>query len=247
VLVAPSLDRAKSALRLWADRSAQDGGMVETAADVEQGLAVEKTLVLLKPDNFRFRSSRPGNIIDLLSLSGLRIVAVNKFAMTVAQAEEFYGPVRETIQAKFANAGMSRAAEALSREFGFQVPTDCIEAVCERLGPIYAQTQFENIVRFMTGCRPSECSAEEKTTRGSESCLALVYEGVDAVRKIRNLIGPTDPSKASPGSVRREYGSDIMVNAAHASDCRENALREIAIVRVDEDTIRPWVRKCYGE
>jgi len=69
---------------------------------------------------------------------------------------------------------------------------------------------------------------------------------VDAVRKIRTLLGPTDPSKASPGSVRREFGSDIMVNAAHASDSPANAEREMRIIRVEEDTIAPWVEKFYG-
>ena len=45
-----------------------------------------------------------------------------------------------------------------------------------------------------------------------------VHEGVEAVRKIRDVLGPTDPSKAPPGSIRREFGQTIMVNAAHASD-----------------------------
>jgi nucleoside diphosphate kinase len=69
---------------------------------------------------------------------------------------------------------------------------------------------------------------------------------MSAVEKIRYLLGPTDPSQAQPGSVRREFGSDIMVNAAHASDSPENALRELKIVRVEEDTITAWVSKYYG-
>ena len=46
--------------------------------------------------------------------------------------------------------------------------------------------------------------------------------------------GPTDPSKAQPGSVRREFGQDIMVNAAHASDSPENAEREMKIIKVED-------------
>jgi nucleoside diphosphate kinase len=61
----------------------------------------------------------------------------------------------------------------------------------------------------------------------------VVYEGIDAVRKIRDLLGATDPSKARPGSVRREFGTSIMVNAAHASDSVENARREMKIIEVD--------------
>jgi nucleoside diphosphate kinase len=69
---------------------------------------------------------------------------------------------------------------------------------------------------------------------------------MSAVEKIRYLLGPTDPAKAQPGSVRREFGSDIMVNAAHASDSPENAAREMKIVDVQKDTVGDWVEKYYG-
>ena len=81
---------------------------------------------------------------------------------------------------------------------------------------------------------------------GSEKCIAIVYEGVEAVRKIRDVLGPTDPSKAPPGSIRREFGSSIMVNAAHASDSEENAKREIGIVNVGENTFKRAVEEIYG-
>jgi len=73
-----------------------------------------------------------------------------------------------------------------------------------------------------------------------------VYKGMSAVEKIRSLLGATDPAKAQLGSVRREYGHDIMVNAAHASDSPENALREMRIINVAKDNIREWVDKYYG-
>lgn len=246
VLVAPTRKRAAATLSLWAKYSKSDGGIIGAAEDVPRGVDVQKTLVMLKPDNFRFRSLRPGNIIDILSLSGLRIVAVRKFSMTVAQAEEFYGPVRKSLTEKFGDIGTERAARALSKEFGFQVPASAMTSLCSQLGPLFAESQFEAIVEFMTGYKPSSCHPSERGFRGKESCLALVYEGHDAVRKIRGILGPTDPSKAEPGSVRREYGSNIMVNAAHASDSPENARREMQIIRVEEDTIRQWYDQYYG-
>ena len=246
VLVGRTKERTSTTLRLWSRYSASDGGLVETAADVPQGDDVEKTLVLLKPDNFRYRSSRPGNIIDVLSRSGLRIVGVKKFCMTVAQAEEFYGPVRAALESKFKAIGMARTAEALSREFAFDVPSDVLDEICDKLAPVFALSQFESIVKFMTGYKPSECSVHNKACRCREECLGLMYEGENAVSTIRNLLGPTDPRKAEPGSVRREYGSDIMVNSAHASDSVENARREMSIIRMEEDTIVPWVARYYG-
>jgi nucleoside diphosphate kinase len=82
---------------------------------------------------------------------------------------------------------------------------------------------------------------------GTEKCIALIYEGTEAVRKIREVLGPTDPSKAPPGSIRREFGQSIMVNAAHASDSAENAQREIAIIDPGENDFRQVVEEAYGK
>ena len=267
VLAAPTLERAKNTLRLWAKYGRECGGVVASATDVPEGASVESTLVMLKPDNFRYPSLRAGNIIDILSRSGLRITGVKKFSMNVAQAEEFYGPVREALAKKFVNIGTARAARVLSQEFGFAVPEDDVADLCRRLGPRFAEEQFNSIVEFMTGVslrQQKDGPADDKhhsirrfcsrlTGRwhseqepSGEGCLALVYEGVHAVQTIRDILGPTDPSKAQPGSVRREFGRDIMVNAAHASDSAENAQREMRIIEVQQDTIKPLVEKYYG-
>ncbi len=246
VLIAQTKKRAAATLRLWSRYSKKDGGIIHSAVDVKDAPKNERTLVLLKPDNFRHQRARPGNIIDVLSISGLRIVGAKKFSMTVAQAEKFYGPVKEALKKKFSGIGSQRAANALSREFAFPVPEEVVKPLCERLSPIFAEKQFESIVQFMTGYSPSECEGPEKKHIGKEDCLALAYEGEEAVRKIRDIIGQTDPRKARPGSVRREFGSDIMVNAAHASDSPENARREMQIIDMEEETISRWVNKYYG-
>jgi nucleoside diphosphate kinase len=246
VLVAPSVERAAQVLRLWADYSESDGGIVDHGADVTETEGVQSTLVLIKPDNFRFPSVRPGHIIDLLSRSGLRIVGIRKFAMTVAQAEAFYAPVRAILREKFKSLVGHQAGAILEKELGFEVNEEAKAVIGQQLGPIAGDRQFESIVEFMTGFRPSDVAETDKTKTGSESCLALVYKGMSAVEKIRYLLGPTDPAKAPTGSVRREFGSDIMVNAAHASDSPENAEREMRIVDVKQDTIEEWVEKYYG-
>ena len=53
--------------------------------------------------------------------------------------------------------------------------------------------------------------------------------------------------KAPPGSIRREFGLNIMVNAAHASDSEENARREIGIINMAENTFRQVVEEYYGK
>jgi nucleoside diphosphate kinase len=65
------------------------------------------------------------------------------------------------------------------------------------------------------------------------------------VQKIRDVLGPTDPSKAPPGSIRKEFGQNIMINAAHASDSIENARREMKIVQVEENNLKPLIENFY--
>ena len=98
----------------------------------------------------------------------------------------------------------------------------------------------------MSGRAPSECDPAIANQPGTEKCIALVYEGVEAVRKIREVLGPTDPSKAPPGSIRREFGQNITVNAAHASDSAENAVREMGIVNIEENNFRRIVEEFYA-
>jgi hypothetical protein len=90
----------------------------------------------------------------------------------------------------------------------------------------------------MSGRSYSDCDPALAHQPGTEKCIALIYEGPEAIGKIRDVLGPTDPSKAPPGSIRREFGSSIMVNAAHASDSVDSAAREMKIVNVAENNFR---------
>src|SRR5713226_8451319 len=57
--------------------------------------------------------------------------------------------------------------------------------------------------------------------------VALVLEAPDAIKKWRTLMGATDPAKAEPGTIRREFASSIGENATHGSDAPETAAFEI--------------------
>ena len=246
LLAAPDAVEAEKKLKLWVQYSDRDGGVLERVIDYPPGVSPQRTLVLIKPDNFRFATGRPGNVIDFFSRTGLFIVGIKVLCMSVRQAIEFYEPVREVLQTKLKGLVAERAKAALEAEFQFPLGPAETGQLGELLGPPFGNHQFENIVKFMSGRAPSECEPALLDQPGTEKCIALVYEGVDAVRKIRDVLGPTDPSKAPPGSIRREFGQTVMVNAAHASDSVENVARELRIIRIEEDTIKPWVDKYYG-
>jgi nucleoside diphosphate kinase len=247
VLAAPTPEEAESKLRIWAQYSDADGGVLENVITYQPNEKAQRTLVLIKPENFRFPTGRPGNMIDFFSRTGLFIVAVKVHRMSVLQALEFYGPVREVLRTRLKDIVASKAKAVLEKEFGFKLGLEEEQELGRVLGPVFGDNQFENIVRFMSGRAPSEASADEQKMPGTEKCIALVYEGVEAVRKIRDILGPTDPSKAPPGSIRREFGQTVMVNAAHASDSEENARREMGIVNVGENNFRQIVEQFYGK
>lgn len=247
VLAAPIPDEAGVKLKLWARHSDSEGGIVNDTLVYSADERPQRTLVLIKPDNFRFATGRPGNVIDFLSRTGLYIIGIKVHRMSVAEAADFYGPVRDVLRTKLKDVVASRARTALEKEFGFKIHPPEEKQLGDLLGPHFGDNQFENIVKFMSGRSPAECDSALASQPGTEKCIALIYEGVEAIRKIRDVLGPTDPSKAPPGSIRREFGQSIMVNAAHASDSEESAAREMKIVNVGENNFRAVVEEVYGK
>jgi len=80
---------------------------------------------------------------------------------------------------------------------------------------------------------------------GPEKCLALVYQGEKAISRIRSVLGATDPIKAEWATIRRIYGHTIMENVAHASDSRQNFLREMKIIRMGENNFKQAINDFY--
>jgi nucleoside-diphosphate kinase len=62
----------------------------------------------------------------------------------------------------------------------------------------------------------------------SGSVFVSVLEGENAIAKWREIMGATDPAKAAPGSVRRDFGTNVERNATHGSDAPDTARWEIA-------------------
>jgi len=102
----------------------------------------------------------------------------------------------------------------------------------------------------MTGVHPDSCKTKaQRRQPGPARCFALLYRGENAVKKIREKLGETDPSKAKAGTIRADYGLDLMRNGMHASDSVKSALRERKIVGLSGDEksdekrlIEKWLR-----
>ncbi len=246
VLTPPNMREALVKLKLFEEFAQSSPNLIDNSLGSTP--EDERTLVIIKPDNWRHPSSRPGNIIDMLSRTGLRIVGCKVHRMSVNDALEFYGPVQGALRSKLAPKIGEKARELFEREFQVKLPQESLPSLVESVGIPYADDQFSQLIEFMSGRRPEECDEEARKRQNSEAkCLVLIYEGVDAISKIRSVLGPTDPSKAPGGTVRRDFGSNVMVNTAHASDAPESVVREMKIIRIDQNSLATRIHEFLAE
>ena len=78
--------------------------------------------------------------------------------------------------------------------------------------------------------------------------LAMVVEGLEVVRVVRDILGATSGLKAAAGTIRGDYSSSRQMNLVHASDSTESAAREIALYFQPSEvlpytpTLTPWFK-----
>lgn len=219
----------RAALNLWVKFS-NESGVLQNTVQYPDGATPEITLAMMKPDNFRFASARPGYILDFLAQTGLNLIGMRVQHMTTAQALDFYGPVREVLCSRLTDKVAEMAKPVVEKVLETSLGEDTVKKLGQLLCPSYGNSQFDDIVRFMSGRSFAECQPEELKEPGLVQSVVLIYEGVNAIAKVRKALGATNPSKAEPGTVRREFGSNMMVNTAHASDSPESVKREMDIL-----------------
>ena len=61
----------------------------------------------------------------------------------------------------------------------------------------------------------------------SAPVIGIVLQGDDAVKTVRDMLGPTNSEEAEEGTIRGDFGTDMMVNVCHASDSAENGEIEV--------------------
>jgi nucleoside-diphosphate kinase len=76
--------------------------------------------------------------------------------------------------------------------------------------------------------------------------VVMVLEGENAIKRLRHIVGKTDPLEADTGSIRGRYGVSVRKNLIHASDSFESASREIALF-FEEKEIMDYTLALEGE
>jgi nucleoside diphosphate kinase len=224
VLVPTNLKYAKTNLELFAELGFNDSGIYEESAEGET------TLVILKPDNFFKHSVRTGNMIDMFSKTGLRIVGARVIRMSAAQGEAFYGFLRGTFKRKLKKQVAEKIKERICGLFGFDITDEEYNAMAALINETNAEYEFSQIVQYLTGIDPNSVAPEDREKPGIHRSLALLYRGYSAVGKIRGRLGESDPAKAAAGTIRSDFGQSILQNAAHASDSVQRAIHERKII-----------------
>jgi nucleoside-diphosphate kinase len=86
---------------------------------------------------------------------------------------------------------------------------------------------FEDLVSFIT----------------AGPVLAMVWEGQDATRQVRRMMGETDPAESAPGTIRGDFGLDLGRNVVHGSDHEDPGANEREIeLFFEEDELVDWER-----
>ena len=81
------------------------------------------------------------------------------------------------------------------------------ELLAEHYAHIADKPFFPEVVKFMQ----------------SSPVIAMILEGDNIIQRVRDMLGPTDSTKAEKGTIRGDHGVNVMVNVVHASDSPENA------------------------
>jgi nucleoside-diphosphate kinase len=118
----------------------------------------------------------------------------------------------DCMEKRHVGAVLSRFEEA-----GF----DIIACKMERLTPAILRQHYAHVA-------DKPFYPEIERFMSSRPVIVMALTGDSIVQKVRDLLGPTDSRKAAKGTIRGDFGTEMMKNVVHASDSEENAEIEIA-------------------
>ncbi len=178
---------------------------------------IQKTLVLIKPD--AVKRGLIGEIIRRFERAGLKIVGLKMIWFTRELAEEFY---------KFDEKWYEKVGTTLLQKYQ-EVGLDPLK-------------EFGTTDAIEIGKKVREWLIEYIT---SGPVVAIVLEGVNAVKVVRKIVGPTEPLEAPPGTIRGDFAhmsyayanwnKMAIRNVVHASDSEKSAKREISLLFKPEE------------
>jgi nucleoside-diphosphate kinase len=127
----------------------------------------------------------------------------------------------DCVQRRLVSAVLQRFEQKGLRLVGLKI----VQATRELAGNHYLvhknRSFYESLLKFLT----------------SGPTVAVVLEGREAIAVVRGLMGPTDGTKAPPGTIRGDYALSVQNNLIHGSDNVENAAAEIELWFTPEELV----------
>ncbi len=167
--------------------------------------------------------------------------------MSVAEAEEFYGPVRDVLKKALAGTIGERAQghSQLRAEYSRHARDAAADWPVARADRGRAAVQQHR--QFMTGHVPAKPRARRERSRARKSASSLYMRGSMPCAKSARSSGRPIPPRRLPDRSGANSASTIMVNAAHASDSTDNARREMGIVKIRENNFKSLIESFYQD
>ena len=118
----------------------------------------------------------------------------------------------------------------VTEKFAKEHYSELREGLKEKFGDDEGKEVFRNVIDYSQG------------NYHTHRVMALVYDGPDAVKRVRGVAGETNPEKAHPRSIRGKYGrihseTSVFENVIHCSDSVENAEKEIGLWFKDSEVV----------
>lgn len=118
----------------------------------------------------------------------------------------------------------------VTREFASKHYSELGESLKEKFGKEKGQKVYDEVLDYIQG------------KFHTDRVLALVYKGENAVKKVREIAGETNPEKAQPVTIRGKYGrihseTGVFENVIHCSDSPENAKKEVSLWFKQEEIV----------
>ncbi|MBO4303654.1 MAG: nucleoside-diphosphate kinase [Lentisphaeria bacterium] len=228
-------ESALSTLEHIADFLEKAPNIVENTAGRNEE-KTERTIVLVRPRDWRKPTAMPGNLSDMISRTGLRLVGCKIHGMNVKEALELYAPMKEKLRGLLAEEAAEEAEKVLNEHFGFSMGEGCRTVLRDVVGVPYADEQYKKIIQFMSGCHVDALPANWESLPRREKCLVLVFEGENAVSRIRDLLGSAEQVPCG-----RE-GETLMVGEVQYSESEEDFRRASTILRINENSVSEIIR-----
>ena len=128
----------------------------------------------------------------------------------------------------------------VDKEFAKKHYCELIDGLKIKFGEERGKIIFKNVLNYLQG------------KFHTDRVMALVYNGEDAIKKVRKIAGETDPEKAHPVSIRGKYGrihskTRVFENVIHCSDSEKSAKREINLWFEPKEIVNPNERFATSE